>query len=202
MATIRLGDADLSGVLSIPKDWYEAAEIDGAGVWARIKYITLPSMRNLIMLMLILPALRRRRISRDWRCWMADKATLTYAMVLCIAVMVFTMLYPIGMTMFNGLKSNQEINTFPPRFFPSEWHWNNFPKVGIHRSADVSEEYALIFGGNLLVTILVLGLAAFSISRIRVPYHRVIYFFILMTLFIPASSYMIPNFVNLKELGR
>ena len=59
----------------------------------------------------------------------------------------------------------------------------------------------LIFGGNLLVTILVLGLAAFSISRIRVPYHRVIYFFILMTLFIPASSYMIPNFVNLKELG-
>lgn len=38
-------------------------------------------------------------------------------MVLCIAVMTFTMLYPIGMTMFNGLKSNQEINTFPPRFF-------------------------------------------------------------------------------------
>ena len=73
--------------------------------------------------------------------------------------------------------------------------------MGIHRSADVSEEYAAIFGGNLLVTILVLGLAAFSISRIRVPYHRVIYFFILMTLFIPASSYMIPNFVNLKELG-
>lgn len=59
----------------------------------------------------------------------------------------------------------------------------------------------LIFGGNLLVTILVLGMAAFSISRIRVPYHRAIYFFILMTLFIPASSYMIPNFVNLKELG-
>ncbi|MNJ57621.1 L-arabinose transport system permease protein AraQ [compost metagenome] len=27
------------------------------------------------------------------------------------------------------------------------------------------------------------------------------YFFILMTLFIPAASYMIPNFVNLKELG-
>ena len=44
----------LAGVLSIPKDWYEAAEIDGADVWARIKYITLPSMRNLIILMLIL----------------------------------------------------------------------------------------------------------------------------------------------------
>lgn len=34
----------------------------------------------------------------------------------------------------------------------------------------------LIFGGNLLMTILVLGLASFSISRIRVPYSRAIYF--------------------------
>ncbi|WP_027094049.1 carbohydrate ABC transporter permease [Cohnella thermotolerans] len=44
----------LAAVLSIPKDWYEAAEIDGAGVWARIRHITLPSIRNLIGLMLIL----------------------------------------------------------------------------------------------------------------------------------------------------
>lgn len=123
-------------------------------------------------------------------------------MVLCIAGMVFTMLYPIGMTMFNGLKSNQEINTFPPRFFPSDWHWDNFPKGWEYIDLPLFlKNTLLIFGGNLLVTILVLGLAAFSISRIRVPYHRVIYFFILMTLFIPASSYMIPNFVNLKELG-
>ncbi|MHA2856822.1 carbohydrate ABC transporter permease [Paenibacillus lautus] len=123
-------------------------------------------------------------------------------MALCIAVMTFTMLYPIGMTMFNGLKSNQEINTFPPRFFPSEWHWENFPKGWAYIDLPMFlKNTLLIFGGNLLVTILVLGMAAFSISRIRVPYHRAIYFFILMTLFIPASSYMIPNFVNLKELG-
>lgn len=44
----------LAAVLSIPRDWYEAAEIDGAGVWARICHITLPSLRNLILLMLIL----------------------------------------------------------------------------------------------------------------------------------------------------
>ncbi|GJM71552.1 hypothetical protein HMSSN036_37680 [Paenibacillus macerans] len=37
-------------------------------------------------------------------------------MVLCIAVMVVTMLYPIAMTLFNGLKSNPEVNSFPPRF--------------------------------------------------------------------------------------
>jgi multiple sugar transport system permease protein len=44
----------LAAVLSIPRDWYEAAEIDGAGVWARIRHITLPSIKNLILLMFIL----------------------------------------------------------------------------------------------------------------------------------------------------
>jgi multiple sugar transport system permease protein len=44
----------LAAVLSIPQDWYEAAEIDGAGVWARIRHITLPSIKNLVLLMLIL----------------------------------------------------------------------------------------------------------------------------------------------------
>ncbi|MGG4551221.1 carbohydrate ABC transporter permease [Paenibacillus humicus] len=123
-------------------------------------------------------------------------------MVLCIAVMAFTMLYPIAMTMFNGLKTNQEINTFPPRFFPTEWHWENFAKGWSYIKLPVFlKNTLLVFGGNLVMTVLVLGLAAFSISRIRVPYSRAIYFFIVMTLFIPAASYMIPNFVNLKELG-
>ncbi|CAM4030554.1 sugar ABC transporter permease [Cohnella lubricantis] len=44
----------LAAVLSIPKDWYEAAEIDGAGVWARIRHITLPSIKGLIGLLLIM----------------------------------------------------------------------------------------------------------------------------------------------------
>ncbi|MCL6456415.1 MAG: sugar ABC transporter permease [Gorillibacterium sp.] len=44
----------LAAVLSVPRDWYEAAEIDGAGIWARIRYITLPSIKNLILLMLLL----------------------------------------------------------------------------------------------------------------------------------------------------
>jgi multiple sugar transport system permease protein len=44
----------LAAVLSVPKDWYEAAEIDGAGIWARIRHITLPSIRNLVLLLLVL----------------------------------------------------------------------------------------------------------------------------------------------------
>ncbi len=34
----------LAGLQGIPKELYEAAEIDGAGAWARFRYITLPAI--------------------------------------------------------------------------------------------------------------------------------------------------------------
>ncbi len=123
-------------------------------------------------------------------------------MMLCILVMIVTMLYPILMTMFNGLKTNQEVNTFPPHFFPETWNWSNFKEGWDYIDLPMFLKNTIfVFVGNLFMTIFVLGLASFSISRLKVPYYRAIYFFILMTLFIPASSYMIPNFVNLKDLG-
>ncbi|MFC5470047.1 carbohydrate ABC transporter permease [Cohnella suwonensis] len=44
----------LAGIVGIPKDLYEAAEIDGAGVLQRIRHITIPSIRHLFVLLFIL----------------------------------------------------------------------------------------------------------------------------------------------------
>ncbi|MEK3759263.1 carbohydrate ABC transporter permease [Paenibacillus sp. FSL P4-0338] len=123
-------------------------------------------------------------------------------MVLFIVLMIFSMLYPILMTMFNGLKSNIEVNSFPPHFFPQEWHFGNLKDALDYIDLAMFLRNTLyIFAGNMAATLIVLGLASFSISRMHVPYRKAFYFFFLMTLFIPATSYMIPNFVNLKELG-
>lgn len=74
----------LAGVLSIPRDWYEAAEIDGAGVWNRIRHITLPSMRSLIVLMLILQLIGTSQAYQSQLAMLdggPNKATLTYALL-------------------------------------------------------------------------------------------------------------------------
>jgi multiple sugar transport system permease protein len=75
----------LAAVLSIPRDWYEAAEIDGAGVWQRIKYITLPSIRNLIILMFILQLIATSQGFQSQRAMLdggPNNATLTYALLI------------------------------------------------------------------------------------------------------------------------
>jgi len=75
----------LAGVLSIPRDWYEAAEIDGAGVWSRIRYITLPSIRNLVFLMFILQIIGTSQAFQSQLAMLdggPNKATLTYALLI------------------------------------------------------------------------------------------------------------------------
>ena len=44
----------MAGMASINSELYEAATIDGAGIWKRIRYITLPAIFNLSSTMLIL----------------------------------------------------------------------------------------------------------------------------------------------------
>jgi multiple sugar transport system permease protein len=38
----------LAALKSVPEELYEAAIIDGAGAWAKLRYVTLPMMRNII----------------------------------------------------------------------------------------------------------------------------------------------------------
>lgn len=125
-----------------------------------------------------------------------------FLMLLVIALMVYTMLYPILVTFFNALKENREVNTFPPTFLPSTWNWENF---GIGWNYINLTKYVkntlLIFVGNIASIILILGLAAYSLSKLQLPKRKWIVLFFMTTLFIPPTTYIIPNFLNLRELG-
>jgi len=75
----------LAAVLSVPRDWYEAAEIDGAGIWQRIRYITLPAIRNQIILLLMLQLISTSQGFQTQYAMLdggPNNATLTYALLI------------------------------------------------------------------------------------------------------------------------
>ena len=47
----------LAGLQHAPRDQYEAAELDGAGAWARFRYVTLPHLSPLIFFNLVMGAI-------------------------------------------------------------------------------------------------------------------------------------------------
>jgi len=73
----------LAAVLGVPRDWYEAAEIDGASVWQRIRFITLPAIKNVIFLLFLLQIIAT---SQGYQSHLAlldggpNNTTLTYAL--------------------------------------------------------------------------------------------------------------------------
>jgi len=74
----------LAGILAVPKDLYEAAEIDGAGVWARIRHITLPAIRHLLLLMLILQLIATSQAYLSQQALLdggPNNATMTYTLL-------------------------------------------------------------------------------------------------------------------------
>lgn len=48
----------LAGMLAIPGDYYEAAELDGAGAWQRFRHVTLPLLKPALFFVLVLETVR------------------------------------------------------------------------------------------------------------------------------------------------
>src|SRR5690606_17830163 len=44
----------LGGLQTISKELYEAAQVDGANAWQRLRYITIPSLKPILLINLIL----------------------------------------------------------------------------------------------------------------------------------------------------
>ena len=51
------GIAFLAAMQAVPKSYYEASEIDGANAWNRFRYITLPGIRSMIIVMVTIHVL-------------------------------------------------------------------------------------------------------------------------------------------------
>ena len=52
----------LAALLIVPPELYDAAEVDGAGIWRKIWHVTLPQMRGVIFVMLILQILATAQV--------------------------------------------------------------------------------------------------------------------------------------------
>lgn len=52
----------LAGLQTIPKDYYEAAEVDGASAWARFRFVTLPMLMPAIVIVTVLNVLYGLRV--------------------------------------------------------------------------------------------------------------------------------------------
>ncbi|EFM10060.1 binding-protein-dependent transport systems inner membrane component [Paenibacillus curdlanolyticus YK9] len=123
-------------------------------------------------------------------------------MCLLIALIIASMLYPFLNTFLNSVKSTQEFFAFPAPFFPEKWLWHNYSEaLTLIPIWTFLKNTLMIFVGTVIFALLFIGMAAFALSHLNVPLKKWVTLFFLSTLMIPSATYLIPNYLNLQELG-
>ena len=52
----------LAGLQGIPRELYDSAEVDGAGWWRRLVYITLPGLRPVLLFVVVINTIRSLQV--------------------------------------------------------------------------------------------------------------------------------------------
>jgi multiple sugar transport system permease protein len=125
-------------------------------------------------------------------------------MVLFILLISATMIYPFLNSFFSSLKTREEFFSFPPTFLPKHWIWSNYGDAWTKYDLPLFtflKNTLTIYIGNMVFSLLFLGMAAYALSHLRVPAKKWVMFYFFSTLLIPQATYIVPNFLNLKSLG-
>lgn len=126
-----------------------------------------------------------------------------YIVFFTVAVVLsIVMLFPILWVFLTAMKSPSDVYKVPVTLFPDAWYWENFatawrnfefPRMVFNTLA--------VYAGLIVLRLSVTFLAAYAISKLRVPFRRTIYLLFLSTLVLPVFAYIIPSFLVVNAFG-
>ncbi len=124
---------------------------------------------------------------------------LVYSLLLVLGAVI---LLPFLWTLSSSLKPYGAGLKFPPEFIPSQFVWDNYPKV--FRTIPF-----LTFMKNsvFVTTLAVIGellsasMVAYSFARLRFPGRNILFLIVLGTMMIPYPVTMVPTFIIFRLLG-
>jgi multiple sugar transport system permease protein len=124
-----------------------------------------------------------------------------WTLVLLLLLATLTTIFPLVWMVTGALKGSSEIFRAPPSLLPEQPRWENFPTAWDHLNyTRYFRNSALIAAGAWLVQIAVAATAAFSLSKLRPAGGRVVLFAFLSTLMVPATAYLIPQYLTVLDV--
>jgi raffinose/stachyose/melibiose transport system permease protein len=123
--------------------------------------------------------------------------TIAYIGLIVLAVSI---IYPLVWMALNGFKSNAELFG-DPWGLPTTWRWENFAKawnLGVVRYLLNS---VIVTAGSVIATVLVSAMAAYALTRQRIPFAGAFTIAILGGMMLAPTVALIPLFRLLQALG-
>ncbi len=101
-----------------------------------------------------------------------------------------------------SVKPNTELFLLPPKWIPSQFVWENYPRAWNYLPfATFFKNTLYIAGFNVVATIISCTLTAYGFSRIRWPGRDTLFMVLIATIMIPYQVTLIPTFLIFKWVG-
>lgn len=112
------------------------------------------------------------------------------------------MITPFLWMISTALKSDSEIYTYPPRWLPSQLHWENFARAW--RTVPFGRFYINSIVVTTIITVsqvVTAALAGYAFARLEFPGRETIFYLYLATMMVPGQVTMLPLFLIMDRLG-
>ena len=124
---------------------------------------------------------------------------LRYLLLLVVLVIV---LGPFLWMVTGSLKGNNEVLSFPPTFFPDVLRFDNY--VEVFRYQPFANQFVnsiVVLVAVVAITLVVSTMAGYAFARVRIPGASIIFLVLLMGIYIPAESTLVPLYRMAASFG-
>jgi multiple sugar transport system permease protein len=120
---------------------------------------------------------------------------------LILAAGALVMIVPFGWMVLSSLKSHRDISAYPPRLWPSEWVWSNYPAaMQFAPFATYFRNSLLIAVGHTLINLTLATMAGYALARLPFRGRSVIFMAVLAMMMIPTYTKIVPQYLIAKTM--
>lgn len=118
-----------------------------------------------------------------------------------LLLLTVTTVFPLYWMFSGALKTTPDMFRMPPALWPAEPQWSNYPRAWsrLRYAVYFRNTLGLALGGWAL-QLFVSSTAAYSLSKLRPAFGNVVLFAFLSTLMVPASAYLIPQYLTVVNV--
>lgn len=117
-------------------------------------------------------------------------------------VMAAIVLLPIIWLYVSSFKSDADVISWPPSFWPQEWVFDQYKYVADAIPVLNMLKNTIIFAGSVtIISLFIDSLAAYAFARMHFKGKKILFNIILLTMMVPFQIIMIPLYIEEYKLG-
>jgi multiple sugar transport system permease protein len=130
------------------------------------------------------------------------RTLLRWLLVAALALVAIAMVMPFYWMVITSFKSKPETITFPVRWWPAQWHLENYPNAlaqGLFGRYFLNSAFVAVV--NVAARLLFAALTGYALAKYNYPLLSLVFIFVIAVMMIPSDVILVPEYLVMRGFG-